>query len=159
MDDYGYTDRYIRSSDSKIRLLGSTVNSLNVVTYTVQGVTADYNVIYDKYMQCTCPDFMKRNRGSKFHACKHIYFIFSRYFGFSKHDIDCECITITQVLTAIDQKTNVPIVGECPICLEDVLDDNVATCSNGHASCGTCISQWRKASPKNTTCPLCRTIM
>lgn len=149
--NYGSDGRYNRSRDAKIRLITCEVKSNTLFTCLVQGLTSSYVVEYETKYVCTCPDFMRRKK-----PCKHIYFIFCRYLGQSKNNVDSNLILFSDIKIIIEQKQNIPVIGECPVCFDDITVGDVETCRNGHSCCGPCIRVWRNTTAGIATCPLCR---
>lgn len=167
--------RYNRSADSRLCLLGSAIISNDCSTLIecgVQGTTSEYHVNWEYKLdgshlyKCNCPDFQRRNS-----ACKHIYFIFCRVLKFERKDLGN--VSILDMFIAYGRykqeiinrtiQTSGAVIrksfhddDECPICFETLTKNDTVWCKT---TCGNnihthCMERWKQLG--NDLCPLCR---
>lgn len=176
-------NRLVNALVQKLYYIEEVVISNNKKEYKIMGSTGNvYTVTISKKSECTCPDYkMRRIR------CKHICFVLVRILKvndkylllksftpdnlvdiFSKASIDRSFVIPDESKKKYDELINKPVVDNdnrkenddmCPICLDDIVDLNLAYyCKK---SCGKnvhieCFDMWAKN--KGRVCVFCNTL-
>lgn len=73
--------------------------------------------------------------------------------------IDCHHRTCTYLKNAISDIQASKEDVSCPICLDDILEGNMAFTSCGHTFCRTCIDEVLRRGNNTSKCPSCKTLL
>lgn len=161
MNDYVCPNRLGRALNQRIHMVGCELAD-DARTFTILGTTATYTVkLTAASAECTCPDYTQRLQ-----ACKHIIFVLVRV-----HHVTADTslggmlarawgapLPVPQEQPGVRGAPNFAADDECPICLEELADADVASlvwCRYGCGKCfhPDCAAKWVALNP---TCVLCR---